>query len=78
MPLQWGVVLVAIFGEDAPKKPPRPELDLSDVPNWDDDEETRKAKRKRMHERIYYGGGERDTTTARCRCAYPPRECTGS
>jgi len=32
------------------------EPDLSDVPCWDDDEETAKAKRRRMHLAVY---GER-------------------
>jgi len=32
------------------------DLDLSDVPDFFDDEETRRAKEKRLHERIWYRG----------------------
>ncbi len=54
-----GLVFYCIFGDhEEPKKPAPPDIDLSDVPDFFDDEETAKAKRKRMHERLYYGGGE--------------------
>ena len=52
-----GGILWSIFGKDEPEKPPPPEIDLSDVPHWDDDEATVRAKMKRMRERAH-GDGE--------------------
>lgn len=48
-----GGLLSMIFGRDEEPKPPPPELDLADVPHWDDEEETRNAKLKRTRERWY-------------------------